>query len=828
MKHLIFVSPDWKRDAEYFVQTRAAKEALLLLKDNQCVVVTGSSGSGKSSIIHHGALYLQQQGFDIHLAEKPSHIFRNFNSRKNQVFVLDDPFGKGTICTENILKWENHLEMLKDVLNLVDRENLYRKMIREQGANTIEQIGQTVVLISCRLNIYKHPFVSKIAKSLQFVECNLCSGTMSLSLTEKKSIFYMYVESTQLESICTTCDIEKMDYFPLLCMLSFRKDANSVHKLFENPPKHIREDIEIMRQHESLEFCCICLCVMFDRGFNLNMLISWSTADANKTKNYILNIICTEFNFDLNLEKHRSKIVDAFKTLNGSYCKEVGDMIVIRHDKIYDIAAKICGELLFSTYISYAHTKFISKRYALNGSPQLTSNDYLIEIREIHENEYFNRILKDIENEKIASFAFNDQLENEQFQTKLMEYIKTHRKEKMIQNALHMNPQIIEQSLADINEGFKIYSQFLFKLGVNKDHVLIFVCKNGNTTALEYLLTCDVNVNAQHQYTCDGIDGENGTPLLQAVGYGNEYNVDLLLQNGADVSLCGKCGKAPLWKAAGAGKTECLKLLLKHGADVSQCNQYGQSPLWISARYGKTKCLSLLFQHGADLSQCDEDGQSPLYISAMYGRTECLKFLLQHSSDVSLCGKNGQSPLFISAMFGENDCLKLLLEHGADISVRDEFGQSPQYMAAMYNNPVCLQLLLQHGADMSLCNYDGRSPLWISAWCGNKECTNLLLHNNADVSQCDTDGRAPLFVSAEKGKIECLELLLRNGADVSQTNNQGQSPLWTAARNGNIACLQVLLQHGADVSLRDKDGKSPLNISAESGKTECLQLLKRC
>ena len=94
---------------------------------------------------------------------------------------------------------------------------------------------------------------------------------------------------------------------------------------------------------------------------------------------------------------------------------------------------------------------------------------------QIHEHNFFTRILDDVSSGKLESFAFIIQLENENFQTKLMQYVE--KKQPIVQNALHNKPHDIEQSLADIKRGFKIFSKFLFKLGVDKDNVLVSVCK---------------------------------------------------------------------------------------------------------------------------------------------------------------------------------------------------------------------------------------------------------------------------------------------------------------------------------------------------------------
>ena len=347
---------EWRKESDYFVSTRASKETMNLIQTKTCVAVTGSSGSGKSSIVHHVALCLHGEGYDIHIVDEPSQIFHNYQSKKNQLFVLDDPFGKNTERREQIPKWEAYLDKLKTIMKIDD--NAFKRMIT---GKLDEDTGKTIVLISCRLHLYKTNILSPIVKSLQFHECNLHLDTLDLTKSEKKDTFDRYVRNVMFESV--ECDL---DCFPMVCMLAFDKDPETVKRIFQNPPRHIMEDIKNMKQENKFQFCCICLCVMFDPGFNLNILRNWSSINENKTKHLVLKFICKDFKINLKLEIERSEILDTFSILTDSYCKVVGDMIAMKHDKIYDIAANICGNTLFHAFLTYASPKFISQRYTFH------------------------------------------------------------------------------------------------------------------------------------------------------------------------------------------------------------------------------------------------------------------------------------------------------------------------------------------------------------------------------------------------------------------------------------------------------------------------------
>ena len=211
-----FVS-EWRKEQDYFVAKTASLEVTKLLETSSCVVVTGCSGSGKSSIIYNTALYLHDQGYSIHIVEEPLQIFQNHKLEKKTVFVIDDPFGKCKIDHDKINKWKNYEDKLNKILQIETKENMLQKGASHEvitNPNTLPD--KTIILISCRLNIYKNRSVSQIAESLKFQECDLSSIEMCLTLSEKHEMFAKYIKNVKFESV--KCD---MDYFPFIWYVCF-------------------------------------------------------------------------------------------------------------------------------------------------------------------------------------------------------------------------------------------------------------------------------------------------------------------------------------------------------------------------------------------------------------------------------------------------------------------------------------------------------------------------------------------------------------------------------------------------------------------------------
>jgi energy-coupling factor transporter ATP-binding protein EcfA2 len=137
-------SPTCRRSlADYVIQ---------LMESVKCVIVTGSSGNGKSALVHHVALQMQKEQnyeiipFVVELAD----IIRYSDPRKKQVFVIDDICGKVTVNVQTVDWWYTHLDQIEKIL----------------------EKGSVKLLASCRLMIYNDPRF-RCLKYLFTNDCNL-------------------------------------------------------------------------------------------------------------------------------------------------------------------------------------------------------------------------------------------------------------------------------------------------------------------------------------------------------------------------------------------------------------------------------------------------------------------------------------------------------------------------------------------------------------------------------------------------------------------------------------------------------------------------------
>lgn len=172
---------EWKKDDHMFVVTKATKyvKSFLKYKRKNVVVVTGSSGNGKSSIIHHIALELCfKYGYEvISFVTGPQDIINFRDPTTKQVFVVDDICGKEAINVSLVELWRDHSEKLAKIFE-----------VNEEGKNNLSctQMSSPKLLVSCRLHLYRDVHVKLLKLTLfKRSQCNLLSTELRLSNAEK-------------------------------------------------------------------------------------------------------------------------------------------------------------------------------------------------------------------------------------------------------------------------------------------------------------------------------------------------------------------------------------------------------------------------------------------------------------------------------------------------------------------------------------------------------------------------------------------------------------------------------------------------------------------
>ena len=89
--------------------------------------------------------------------------------------------------------------------------------------------------------------------------------------------------------------------------------------------------------------------------------------------------------------------------------------------------------------------------------------------------------------------------------------------------------------------------------------------------------------------------------------------VDILLTNGANVSVTNEWQETPLHFAAGTnGAQDIIRDMLNRGADVNARDDVQMTPLHWAVTYGLDENVEILLNRGADMNAKDVDGYTAL------------------------------------------------------------------------------------------------------------------------------------------------------------------------------------------------------------------------
>lgn len=174
--------------------------------------------------------------------------------------------------------------------------------------------------------------------------------------------------------------------------------------------------------------------------------------------------------------------------------------------------------------------------------------------------------------------------------------------------------------------------------------------------AQRLVLEQGVDVNAKNYVRC--------TALMAACEIGNQVTMQLPLENGADINLCGYYGTA-LTAASSAGHYKIVQILLENGADVNAHSGFYKTALNTACSKGYKEIVRLLLDNGADVN-VQTESCSALEEASWGGYKEIVQLLLDKGADVNARGGRFGSALEAArdTYNGEKKIMKLLLGHG--------------------------------------------------------------------------------------------------------------------------------------------------------------------
>ncbi|XP_052081298.1 uncharacterized protein LOC127719309 [Mytilus californianus] len=817
----------WEKDDETFVETRATEHVLTWISKCNIAVVTGSSGAGKSFLIHHVALELhRQKNYDIiplSFVTAPSDIMKYYSKNKNQVFVIDDICGKGTMDVQLVNTWKDLTEKLNDIIK--------------------SDCTVTKLLISCRLQMFNDSQFKGLTRFTANV-FDIVSEPLCLLPEERLLMIKKYLKSDKIDLVIN--DLCHFDFFPLLCKMSKNISFEKLPLFLKSPIDTIKQHIKhIIDSENKHQLCALILSILFDEGFKEDWLCSLKAVPEIITVK--LKEITRHCDIDLKSDFVKRSLRNGFATLEGTFLKKNGTKYVI-HDKIYDIAFIVCGQYLEECFIKYANEVLIGDLYIFRSIESNPTDEFIVLPEEMEER-YFERLVDDLKQCDIYSTLHNNQLVHDSFRKKLISY-------------LQQNAEDLKTIFCQIDRNWikLLTREYHFSIGydfddkeVNVTYPLIEAAIEGYVDIVEFLLKMNCNVNK--------IDSFHRSALYKACEGGYDDVVKLLINHNADASLCHEDGYSPLHMACKAGNSYIVKLMLDKNADVNSVSRFGDTPLslaceggygdivqellqnkaqvvgvparksslCLACKTGNEDILNMLLAANTDIIYQDKyewDGYvlsscSPLIVACEKNHIKIIQLLFQKCSD-KFSSFDKCSSLCTASYNGSTDIVNFFIKN-TDISICEELDFSlnmPMFLACTGRNLETVQFFLSQGFDIFECNNAGQSLL--HATCeiyheteGHKSVTNLLIQKQLAVSKPDKRGLSPLHLACKNRLPSICKLLISNNANVNMQDNDNRTPLYFACESKNFDIVEILLKNKADIMLCDNAGRTPLHAICE-------------
>lgn len=177
----------------------------------------------------------------------------------------------------------------------------------------------------------------------------------------------------------------------------------------------------------------------------------------------------------------------------------------------------------------------------------------------------------------------------------------------------------------------------------------------------------------------DSRDNYQRTPLaIVARQTGNVEIAKLLIRNGADINAKDSNDLLPLDLAAWRGYTGVIDLLLDEGGDITVAGRFGMMNLRFAADCGSMRLFREISQRAGDqLFASEPENITTMRRAIGGGSTEIVNALLAKNTPIPKdAGVYGWTPLHHAARNGHSTMVELLVENGADMNAKTLCGMT--------------------------------------------------------------------------------------------------------------------------------------------------------
>eukprot|EP00942_MAST-04A_sp_MAST-4A-sp1_P007975 g7975.t1 len=184
--------------------------------------------------------------------------------------------------------------------------------------------------------------------------------------------------------------------------------------------------------------------------------------------------------------------------------------------------------------------------------------------------------------------------------------------------------------------------------------------QEGHVEIVKYLIVkCRCNLDIQ--------TNDHDTALVRAVRKGHTDVVQLLVENGASMTIKKKSGDTVVHLAVSWNYLHIVKIFVEHGAQLDVQNDHGDTPLHTAVEEGRREMVEILIGRGANMDLPTFTGETPLHYAAYEGKYAIAKLLIEKGCNYTLKNASGKTPLD-EALEKDNQMVVEVLEEASATS----------------------------------------------------------------------------------------------------------------------------------------------------------------
>lgn len=229
------------------------------------------------------------------------------------------------------------------------------------------------------------------------------------------------------------------------------------------------------------------------------------------------------------------------------------------------------------------------------------------------------------------------------------------------------------------------------------------------------------NVNAKRH--------DKSTPLTYATYMGYTDIVTLLLSSKKiKINKTGLGGWTALIEAIRYGRQDIIDMLLTKGADIHVPCDSGSTALFYAACNRRLDVVKRLVSLGADVNAMDNERQTTLMrLSKGPGNIDCVDYLLKVGANPNLQDDSGSTALLYAVSNGQWETFNRLIDAGAELNTQNNFDYTALMAAAeIYQGIDYAKRLVSIGADVNMENLAGETAYDLALEAGNSDIASFL------------------------------------------------------------------------------------------------------